>query len=384
MRVGVDLRSLLGNEETGIGLFSRELVVALTEADTTTEWVLFSNSFSLAAPLASENPRATIVHTRIPNSIHQGLLSLGALSLDTTAARTTGPIDRWFSPTIQISSVRKTTPHTVLVHDVTFLTNPEWYTPKQRLWHALTRARATIEQADHIITPSESTKRDITAFTATPATRIVVANPGVPHAVKNFSLLTSAEQRAECERVEKMFDLPCDYIVYVGAIEPRKNISSLLSAYERLRAESSLPHSLIIVGAHGWSNRDLFARMANSKYSRSIKYLGYVAAADKAAILAGATTAVYPSLYEGFGFPVLEAMAVGTPIVTSPRGAIPEVAGEAGTYSNPERPEELAQCISSLLTDASLRAKKIALGRERSKIFLWAATASTILSVLKS
>lgn len=383
MRIAVDVRSLLASEQTGVGTYTKELLNALIEADTTTEWVLFSNARTLPAPYYSTNPRVTICHSRFPNIFFNTLIWFKIITLDTwVEKRMQIKLDHWFSPNLHFTSLADT-PYTLTIHDTTFATYPWWYTSKQRFKHWLAGAPRQITKAKYIITPSLSTARDTARYFKIPLEKISVLNPGVGQEIRAFLKFPDNEQQIKKQTLVKKYSLPENYILYLGALEPRKNIAAALAAFEAALPHLPLPYSFIIAGAHGWGNSDLFKRFSLSAAANNIKYLGYVLETEKAALIAGAGAVVYPSLYEGFGLPVLEAITLGVPIITSSRSSMFEVAGVAGAYAHPRRPVEIAEAFTTILTRSELRNKKISLGLKQSQNFSWNETAEKLLLLLK-
>jgi glycosyltransferase involved in cell wall biosynthesis len=180
------------------------------------------------------------------------------------------------------------------------------------------------------------------------------------------------------------------FILHLGNIEPRKNIAGLIAAFDILRAEDEAGEKrfsdlrLALAGASGWKNRAVYRAWQKSPYRDSIKFLGYVSAAEKEILLRQAAVFAYPSFYEGFGFPPLEAMARGVPVVCSNVSSLPEVAGRAALMVNPYRPAEIRTALELVLTDERLRARMTKAGYEQAARFSWDKTAAEYLALFKS
>jgi glycosyltransferase involved in cell wall biosynthesis len=179
--------------------------------------------------------------------------------------------------------------------------------------------------------------------------------------------------------------LPERYILFVGTLEPRKNVQTLLQAFAHMRAEPPRPDvSLVIAGGNGWGKENYLASVDALKLRDHVRFTGFVADDHLPDLYRGALLFVYPSLYEGFGLPVLEAMACGTPVITSDRTSLPEVAGDAALLVDPTRPEALAAAMSSVLSDSALHQALRAKGLARARAFTWDAVAQQTLALYRA
>jgi glycosyltransferase involved in cell wall biosynthesis len=171
------------------------------------------------------------------------------------------------------------------------------------------------------------------------------------------------------------------YILYVGTLEPGKNIPRIIEAYSIVRKRTGTERALVIAGRTGWLHDDIFRAVKRLGLDKEIVFTGYVSKGDLPSLYRGADLFVFPSLYEGFGLPVLEAMACGTPVVTSNTSSLPEVAGDAALLVDPENVEEIAGAMERVLTDQDLRAELSRRGRERARLFTWERCAQETLKV---
>jgi glycosyltransferase involved in cell wall biosynthesis len=206
-----------------------------------------------------------------------------------------------------------------------------------------------------------------------PESKISVVYQGVDHE-RFHPDLAEAKLRA----VRNKYGLPGDFILYIGTLEPRKNLAGLLAAWEHVK--SDIP--LVIAGKPGWKFRAIFNAANKSKKQRKVYFLGFVEERDKPYLLKLARVFAFPSLYEGFGLPVLEAMAVGTPVVTSSVTSLPEVAGDGALLVNPYNQDELSFALDTLTEDERLREQLIQRGLKRAEFFAWDKTAQQTLAVL--
>ena len=258
-------------------------------------------------------------------------------------------------------------PTVLTVHDLIFRHLPEHHKPLNR-WYLNLALPLYCRRATHIIAISECTRKDLMAAYGLPAEKITVVYEAADARFR-------PQPPAMVEAVRARYGLPARYLLFVGTIEPRKNLTRLLSAFEALQA-AGLTDALVIVGRRGWLYGDFFARLEKSPARKAVLFPGYVPDEDLPAIYAGAQALVFPSLYEGFGLPVLEAMACGTPVVTSNRSSIPEVGGAAARYFDPTDPLHIQEAVRHVLSDPSLQAEMRRQGLIQAAHFSWNRTAS--------
>lgn len=265
-------------------------------------------------------------------------------------------------------------PSVVTIHDLGYVHHPEAHPPQDRRMLDWT-TRWSTRVARRVIAISDATRRDLIEWYRLPEDKIDV----IPHGVDpRFFAVTSEDI---C-RARQRLALPEHYVLAVGTIQPRKNLGRLAIAMHELAA-AGLPHRLVIAGKRGWLASQVQREISQSGMADRVIFLGYVPPEALPALYAGAGALAFPSLYEGFGLPILEAMAAGTPVVASDRSAIPEVAGDAALLMNPLAPESIAQGLIRVLTDPTLRATLIARGKERAAEFSWDRTATETLAVLR-
>ena len=260
------------------------------------------------------------------------------------------------------------------VHDLIYLFYPQYHLPLNR-WYLTLMLPRFLRRADAIIAVSENTRRDVTRLMGIPAEKMTVIHEGVNPA------FTPIHDPAELARVRRQYKLPERYILFLGTLEPRKNIELLLDAYQALLARDSGWPPLVIAGRKGWLFKPVFEKVAALGLTERVCFTDWVAEADAPALISGAEVFVYPSLYEGFGLPPLEAMACGTPVIASTASSLPEVVGEGGLLVDPHDPAGLTQALERLLGDADLRADLRARALARAKLFTWEAAARQTLAV---
>ncbi len=255
---------------------------------------------------------------------------------------------------------------TVTIHDLSVLDHPEWFTSSFRLWYLFLLPRLA-RRARSVLTVSEHSRRSIIRKLRLPEDKVTAIPDGVN--LRQFHPCDPTPVRAKYELREP-------YILFVGSLDPRKNLERLLQAWARLGEFKDL--DLVIVGSQG----NVFRPVAIPRARRHIRFLGYVPDEDLPGLYAGATFFIMPSLFEGFGLAVLEAMACGTPVITSHAGALPEVAGDAAIQVDPTSVEAMAEAMRTLLLDEGLRSALRQKGMERACKFSWERSAQEISKVL--
>lgn len=263
----------------------------------------------------------------------------------------------------------------VTVHDLSMFRHPETHTPRA-VEVQQTLLRNTAKRADHIVAVSESCKSELTDVLHVPEVRIHVIHNGVNTA--EFDIPFDPRRLNELRQTHAIHG---DYIIHLGTIEPRKNIARLCEAYAQLRAGKSNFPQLVIVGAVGWGAGPILEAIVS--LGDSVVRPGYLSRADAILLLRGARACVYPSLYEGFGLPVLEAMAARTPVITSNNSALPEVAGDAALYIDPNNSESIAYAISQVLDDPAAAASRVTIGRARAESFSWETSAAKLADLYR-
>ena len=249
----------------------------------------------------------------------------------------------------------------VIVHDVIPFLHPEWYTPTMgdRIRRHITSA---LDRADMVVTISDSSRGDILRLRAVAAERVRT----IPGTVD--PIFDHAADLSGWESLKSRYGIKDRFILFVGMFEPRKNITGLCQAYGKLKKTMKSEHQLVLVGSKGWMYEDISEEISKGSPDDVI-VTGYLPDEELALFYREADVFVYPSFYEGFGLPPLEAMACGTPVITSNSSSLPEVVGDAGIMVDPNDVDGLANAIYSVLSDANLRNEMSRKGLERAKLF---------------
>lgn len=260
------------------------------------------------------------------------------------------------------------------VHDLSHHIYPEFH-PPARIDYMRRMLPASLERASHVITVSESARQDLITHFGHAPERITAIPLGANPAFRPHSA-------AELAPVLARLGLQAQgYSLYVGTIEPRKNLDRLLDAYENLPAPLRARYPLVMAGSPGWRSEHTHARMARAASAGWLHYLRYVTQADLPALYAGARLFAYPSLYEGFGLPVLEAMASGVPVITSDTSSLPEVVGTAALQLDPHDTPALSAALAQGLQDDPWRAQARSAGLQRASQFTWACCVDRTMQV---
>ena len=272
--------------------------------------------------------------------------------------------------------VRRRLPTVLTIHDLAVLHFPELFRPWFRHYARVVLPRAA-RAADAIIAVSQASKADIVETLAIPEERVVVVLNGVDRCFRPVP--AGSEGTPD---VRRRYGLPRDFVLTVGSVEPRKNLPRLLQALARLRARPDTADVVLVhAGPEGWRAGDVSPTIRALGLSDAVRFLGYVPREDLAALYGAARLCAYPSLYEGFGLPVAEAMACGCPVVTSNVSSLPEVAGDAAVLVDPRSVDEIAAGIAALWTDETRRRDLSAKGRLRATCFTWERTARETAAV---
>jgi glycosyltransferase involved in cell wall biosynthesis len=265
-------------------------------------------------------------------------------------------------------------PTVLTVHDLIFRLLPGQHKPLNR-WYLNLSMPLFCRRAAHIIAISEQTRRDVVSAYDIPAEKISVIYEAADPRFRPPGPEAIAAARAR-------YHLPERYLLFVGTIEPRKNLTRLLAAFERLHTEN-LTDALVLAGRRGWLTGEFDAALERSPSQRAVIFPGFVADEDLPAVYAGAQVLTMPSLYEGFGLPVLEAMACGTPVACSNNSSLPEIAGDAALLFDPTDVESISDALGRILRDAELQAHLRDAGTRQASRFSWERTAQETLAVYR-
>lgn len=380
MNIGIDANCLLF-EKAGVGKYTQNIIKNVLEIDSKNQYFLY---FAFLRHRAQrEKIIQDFIGSRTKNVTYK-ILPMPARwyeFLTATALPITKiihePIDVFFSPYAAGIPKSGFPKMVATVHDLVFLRFPE-HRGKKLSRYYFKRHKIAIENCQKIITPSLATKRDLVDFLKVKTSKTQV----VPEAAgRNFKQL---KDDVTAKRVVgRYFEPKTKYILSVGTLEPRKNLSRLVAAYSLLPNALQREYKLVLVGANGWNNSELYRTIKNLNLTDKVILTGFASDNDLPYIYNKASIFVYPSLYEGFGLPPLEAMACGVPVVTADNSSLPEVVDKAALFFDSQNEEEMTEVIKQVLTREGLRQKLISRGIKQAKKFSWERAAKQTLKVFE-
>ena len=362
MKIGIDTNILL-IDNAGACVYTKNLIEQLRKLNNGNEYIQFSYG----------NPRSRV------SSFRQKLENLvrDTLWMQTMLPRKIikNKIDILHCPAFK-APLKISIPLVVTFYDASVLRDPSDYNTWWRLYGKYMLAKIA-KRADKIITISQFSKKDIANNLNIREDKIKVTYCGID---RNFKVIADADLK---NKISLKYSLGEKFILYVGALQPRKNIKSLLKAYANLRKRKKIDHELVFVGGTGWRNKDIFLLIKELNISKDVKFLGYIAEDELPIIYNLADFFVYPSFVEGFGMPVLEAFACGCPVIASKTSGLPEVAGDAAIMIDPYSVVDLQEAIIQLANDNSLKDNLVSKGLDRAKMFSWERCAEQTLGIYK-
>lgn len=372
LHIGIDASRTAVAARTGTEHYTYELLAALAQRDRRARYTLYCNQMPAALPPLG--PNFTLRRIPFPRLWTHARLSAELL---------VRPPDVLFVPAHVLplgAPLRRGIRTVVTIHDMGYMHFPEAHTRAHRLYLRLSTMWSA-RMANHVIAISSATRDDLVRLAGVPAEKISVIHHGVA------ARFRPAEPHA-IEAVRQRYGLGQPYLLYIGTVQPRKNLERLIDAFATL--EAATPHAsspdlqLVIAGKRGWLTDAIERRAASLGLDDRVRFVGYVPDDDVPPLLSGARAFVFPSLYEGFGMPVLEAMACGTPVLASDSSSLPEIAGEAALLVDPLDTAAIAAGIGRLAGDNTLLADLRRRGLERAAQFTWGRCAEETLGVLHS
>ena len=388
MKICVDIRCLTEGRRTGVEEYTLNLLFNLFEIDRDNEYILFFNSWKKSKAdfvWMEKYPNVSLKKFSFPNKILNFLFwYFGWPKIDKMA----GGVDVVFMPNIIFGSVSRRAKLVLTVHDLSFESHSEYFSRKRRWWHIFINPKRICQRADKIIAVSNSTKNDIANLYKINLNKITAIYSAVSD---KFRIISRNDEKLV--KIKEKYNLPYKFILSLGTIEPRKNIIGLVKAYNALQKyaqrqalsarEDILKYKLVIAGESGWANEKIFEEIKKSPYKNNIQIINSVPDEDKEYFYNLASLFVYPSFFEGFGFPPLEALKCGVPVICSNNSSLPEIASDAAIMIDPDKPEEIFCAMKEILMDQNLRENLIQKGLEKSAKFSWKKTAEETLEILR-
>lgn len=373
MRIGIDVTSAI-MQGGGIGRYTRELVRALVAVDQANEYRFFSAKPIAQSPVTDPVPQAenTSYHSSPFNERWLYRLWYRA-QLPIPVQWTTGKLDLFHSPDFVLPPTSGKIPTLLTVHDLSFVFFPDVY-PKPLVSYLNQVVPRSIKKATHILADSQATKDDLIRVWHVHENKITVLYSG---ADQRFQPVTDAEKITAVRKKYNLADTP--YILSVGTVQPRKNYQMLIRAFAPIA--QSHPHHLIISGGKGWLFDEMMTEVEKQGLNGRVHFIGFVDDQDLPTLYSEATLFVMPSIYEGFGIPILEAMGCGTPVISSDVSSLPEVTGDTAVLLSPDNQRGWTNAIQNLLNDSAKQSNLTAGGFEQAKNFSWEKSAKQLIQI---
>jgi glycosyltransferase involved in cell wall biosynthesis len=383
--IGIDYTAA-ARQRAGIGRYTRELVTALLDLESAAESPRKYVVFAATGQLPRGHWQREIDHLRASCNLRLAVRTLPLsddwlarlwhrLRLPIPVETITGPLDVFYSPDFVLPPVRRATRTLLTVHDLSFLHYPEAFVLALRRYLERVVPRS-VARADLVLADSAHTRSDIVSLLGVPPDRVHVLYSGVTPGFRPGPGL------GEGERLRARYGLgDRRYVLSVGTLQPRKNYVRLMRAFAKLKPDVEPETQLVIAGGRGWLYQDIFAEA--ERHGDRVRILGFVDEADLPALYRNAALFAFPSLYEGFGLPVLEAMACGVPVVCANGSSLPEVAGDAALLVDPFDVDGLAEAMARVLKDPGLRRQMVARGAAQAARFTWARAARQLVGVFE-
>jgi glycosyltransferase involved in cell wall biosynthesis len=364
MRIGIDAR-IVHYARGGIRNYVLHLIEALAPLDADTEYHVLHSRKDPDPPLPGPNFHPFACWTPSHHRLERWGLGGEVARLRLDLLHTTDFIPPAFGYRHSV----------ITVHDLNFLYYPQFLTTESRRYYNQQISWA-VQHADHILADSHATKSDLISLLDLPPEKVTVVHLA---ADPSFRPIPAPKR----QRTASQYQLEPGYILFVGTLEPRKNLPRLLQAYRMLLDEKVTSVDLVLIGGKGWLYDQIFQRVETLHLRQHVHFLHHVPDAHLPALYGAACVLTTPSLYEGFGLPALEAMACGTPVVVANRASLPEVVGPAGLLVDPEDPRDIADKLSRVLSETALRERMRRDGFTQASRFTWQHTARATLAVYR-
>jgi len=385
MRIGIDVRCLAEGRRTGVEEYTLNLLDNLFKLNQKNQYILFFNSFSRSKVDFSwleKYPNVQIKKFRIPNKILNFLFwYLHWPKIDLLI----GGTDIFFLPNIAFGSFSRKTKVILTVHDLSFERYTETFSWKRKLWHVFVNPKKICQRADKLLAVSESSQKDLELIFQIDSKKIDLIYSGIGEKFKYLD-----RNNPHLIKIKEKYKLPYKFILYLGTIEPRKNISGIIKAFNYLQKNAHSENheelkktKLVLAGHSGWLTKNIFKEIKNSQFKNDIFYLNFIPDEDKVYLYNLASLFIYPSFFEGFGFPPLESMSCEVPVISSHNSSLGEVVSEGGILIDPDRTDEIYHAMKQVLSSRELQETLRKSGKQQAKKFYWLKTAREFLRVIE-
>ncbi|OGS03928.1 MAG: hypothetical protein A2204_03215 [Elusimicrobia bacterium RIFOXYA1_FULL_47_7] len=369
MNIGINAR-YLQKRSTGIENYLKNIIAKLKDTDKSNSYTLFfGNDRQVPDYALGGNFTHDVPDMRTDSQLKRVLWEHFYLPKQLKKLK----IDVFHEPSF-ISPFFKSCPTIITVYDLAYLFCPDCYTFRNRAYLGAMLSRS-VSTSEYIIAISENTKSDILKHFRVPDNKVKVIYCGVNE------LFKKTNDTLKVDSIRKKYGITKDYILNVSLISPRKNLIALMQAFKNARQSGRIDAQLVIAGGKGWLYEKIIAYAKSSGFENDIIFTGYVTDDELLHLYNGARLFAFPSVYEGFGLPLLEAMACGCPVISSNTSSMPEVCGEAALYFNPKNLAEISEAIDRVINDVGLSNSLINKGLEQVKKFSWGKAAAQTLSL---
>lgn len=381
MKIGIDIRCLTDGKRTGVEEYTINLLENIFELDKKNEYILFTNSYRKSyfdERIFGHFKNVKVRRFRFPNKLLNFCFWYLRWPL---VDHMLGGVEIFFMPNINFIALSKKVKLVLTIHDLSYELFPETFSIKRRIWHSFINPNALCKRANQIIAVSDSSMSDTMEHFKIGEHKIQRIHNGVSEEMTQLD-----RNDPKLIEVKERYHLPFNFILYLGTVEPRKNIPAIVKAFDQLKKLNKPElnkYKLVIAGGMGWKIQDILKAGREAEFTDDIIFTSCITNEDKAAVYTLASLFVYPSFFEGFGIPVLEAMRCGVPVITSNVSSLPEVVGASAVMIDPDKPEELYVTMKEILLDRELN-EHLELQSPRQAIrFNWRTSARETLSVFE-
>ena len=361
--------------------YSLNLLEKILKEDSDNKYVLFLNSWKkpkLEIDFLKNYKNVELKISRFPNKILNFFLwYFDWPKLD----KLIGGVDVFFMPNLNFVALSPKVKLILTVHDLSFEYYPETFSWKRRLWHIFINPQKIIRRADKVLAVSDSTRNDLIGFYKINPAKVETVYNGVGEV---FGRIDRNDPRLL--KIKEKYALPFNFILFLGTFEPRKNIGGIVKAYERMRQEGGNQlekYKLVIAGSEGWKSAKLKREIRKSSLAKDIYQIKFIDEEDKVFVYNLAALFVYPSFFEGFGLPPLEAIKCGVPVIVSDNSSMVETVGEAGILTDAFSADEIALAMKEFLIDKDLKKEFYPAGIRQAQKFTWTKAAKKFLEIVK-
>lgn len=380
MKIGIDIRCLSEGRRTGVEEYSINLLEKIFKEDTKNKYVLFLNSWkkpNINLEWVGKHKNVEIKIFHFPNKIlNLFLWYFNWPKVD----KLLGGVDIFFMPNINFIALSEESKLILTIHDLSFEYLPQTLSFKRRLWHMFINPRRLIKKAHKVLAISNSTRDDLINIYKVHSDKIEVVYNGIADEFREID-----RNDSKLLETKNKYNLPFNFILFLGTFEPRKNIGGIVKSYEILREEKNAnldKYKLVIAGSSGWKSKEIEKSINSSPFRGDIIRTKFIKNEDKVYVYNLASLFVYPSFFEGFGIPPLEAMKCGVPVVASNNSALLETVDEGGVMVDAERPDEIALAMREFLLNKDF-GESFSMGRIRQvQKFSWTKSAKKFLNVV--